>query len=314
VNRVSREGQTHESDLPDVSDGEWDGSCAHQEHEPSSPGTTEYTDPLVHKYIRDICNHPLLSSEEEKELGTLVQAGDTHARNQMVCANLRLVVRMAKTYRGRGIDFLDLIAEGNLGLIHAVEKFDPGMGFRFSTYAAWWIRASIELCIMNQSRTVRVPVNAWKRAQRYYRAQHFLEDQGNEVTISAIGALLDVAPSDIEKCLNQFDPTHSLDEPVSTERELPFLDTLVDKSPSQDTVVHRDQLPALLKTLLDTLGDPERSIISERFGLGQNREVPFTELASSLRIPRPKVRIIHDSTLERLRETALKYQVSKDDL
>ncbi|MDR0996662.1 MAG: sigma-70 family RNA polymerase sigma factor, partial [Zoogloeaceae bacterium] len=190
----------------------------------------DFLEDVVQLYLNEIGERPLLTPEEEREAAVKAKAGDFAARQKMIEHNLRLVVSIARRYLHRGVALLDLIEEGNLGLIHALEKFEPERGFRFSTYATWWIRQAIERGIMNQARTIRLPIHVVKEINAVLRALRHLQPEGaRETTIAQVADMLDKTPEDVRRILRLNEHIGSLDAPLEIDSDLTALDFVVDE-------------------------------------------------------------------------------------
>lgn len=256
---------------------------------------------------------PLLSAEQEVALALQIRQGDRAAFNQMVEANLRLVVRLAKRYMNRGVAFLDLIAEGNFGLMHAVEKFNPDLGYRFSTYATWWIKQSIERGLLNQSRTVRVPIHVLKELHNYLRAMGELRKQlGREPSMEELAKDMKKPVEDVRKALSANSMIKSLDESFS-DSDHSLLDTLAaDGTPSPEAEIARDDLHAELDRWLDLLSPLERNVIAMRFGLRHHDVLTLEEVGTQLGITRERVRQVQLRAIDRLGKIAQRHSLSKE--
>ncbi|EIC21846.1 RNA polymerase sigma factor RpoS [Thiorhodovibrio frisius] len=256
-------------------------------------------------YLNEIGGSPLLSAEEEIHYSRLANQGDEEARRCMIVSNLRLVVKIARRYLNRGLPLLDLIEEGNLGLMRAVEKFDPERGFRFSTYATWWIRQTIERAIMNQTRTVRLPIHVVKEINIYLKAARALSQQlDHEPTDEEVAELLDRPISDVKRMLGLNERIASVDTPLGKDADKPLVDMLEDDSLDdlsdyiQDDDVHRK-----LERWLDKLNDKQREVVERRFGLHGYEHSTLERVAHELGVTRERVRQIQMDALRRLRQT-----------
>ena len=227
-----------------------------------------YTVDATSLYLKEIGRSPLLSAAEEVFFATKLQQGDESARHRMIESNLRLVVKIARCYLNRGLDFLDLIEEGNFGLMRAVEKFDPSRGFRFSTYATWWIRQTIERALMNQTRTIRLPVHVVKELNIYRRVSRKLAQKLDHTpTHEEIAHEVDKPVDTVNRILELNDSVCSLDIPVG-DNEKSFVDTIPDhKSNSPERVTGNDNLMDKLNDWLDELPKKQREVVVRRFGL-----------------------------------------------
>lgn len=255
-------------------------------------------------YLVEIGKARLLTPEEEITLVTHAHKGDKAARQRMIVSNLRLVVKIARRYLNRGLSLLDLIEEGNLGLMHAVEKFDPEKGFRFSTYATWWIRQTIERALMNQTRTIRLPIHVIKEINLYLRAArvlgHFLQ---REPTPEEIGRLFDKSPQEIKTILRLNDPVTSVDLPRTNELDKSLLDTIPDElNPDPVLVLQEEDLFRHLDLWLSQLSEKQRMVLERRFGLHGFEPSTLEEVGAALGITRERVRQIQIETLKQLRE------------
>ncbi|VVD81810.1 RNA polymerase sigma factor RpoS [Pandoraea horticolens] len=281
----------------------------------------ELTADTVQHYLNRISIKPLLTPTEELDFSTRAQAGEFAARQVMIERNLRLVVSIAKGYLNRGVPLLDLIEEGNLGLMHAIEKFDPGRGFRFSTYATWWIRQSIERAIMNQARTVRLPVHVIRELNQVLRAKRHLEksaayvDGGEQrdARIEDIADLTGKTPEEITDILALNEHVASLDAPLEIDPGSSLLDLLSDdhsQAPEQE-VQHRE-LEDLMRLWLSRLSTKHRYVIERRFGLNRVEPATLEELADEMGLTRERVRQIQQEALVKLKRYFASNGVRKD--
>jgi RNA polymerase nonessential primary-like sigma factor len=267
-------------------------------------------------YLNEIGANPLLTPEEELGLARRVREGDFCARQIMIERNLRLVVNIAKHYLNRGIPLLDLVEEGNLGLIHALEKFDPERGFRFSTYATWWIRQNIERAIMNQSRTIRLPVHVVKELNQVLRAQRQLEAANNgDATVEDVARQLQRPVEDVRAILALNEHTASLDAPLDIDPSLSIGESLADDNAETPDVQIQDlEVEGLVREWIGMLSDKQRMVIRHRYGLDECEVQTLEELADALNLTRERVRQIQLEALGQLRRIIKRRGVSKDVL
>lgn len=255
-------------------------------------------------YLNEIGYSPLLTAEEEVYFSRRAQAGDAAARARMIESNLRLVVKIARRYLNRGLAFLDLIEEGNLGLIRAVEKFDPERGFRFSTYATWWIRQTIERGIMNQSRTIRLPIHVIKEINQCLRAARRLAQVlDHEPTAEDIAEELERPVEDVRRMLGLNETTTSIDVPIGKDADRVLLDSIPDEN-SIDPVssLQSSSIAQQLNCWLDQLNDKQRAVVERRFGLRGFEKATLEQVGSEIGVTRERVRQIQIDALRKLRE------------
>jgi RNA polymerase nonessential primary-like sigma factor len=274
---------------------------------------------LTQLYLHEIGATPLLSVAEERLLSRAARAGEFSARQKMIEANLRLVVSVARHYMHRGVALDDLIEEANLGLIHALEKFDPERGFRFSTYATWWIRQSIERAIMNQSRTVRLPIYVIKELNLVLRALRLLE-QGKDASapardIDAVAHLLDRPAADVRRLLLLNERQASLDAPLEIDPELSLADAMTDETaedPAQHLAEH--EVEVLVADWVGQLSERQREVVETRYGLNGREMKTLEQIATELGLTRERVRQIQLEGLAKLRSLIALAGVGASDL
>jgi RNA polymerase nonessential primary-like sigma factor len=267
-------------------------------------------------YLNEIGKSPLLTAEEEAALARRVVQGDFEARQIMIERNLRLVVNIAKHYANRGLTLLDLVEEGNLGLIHALEKFDPERGFRFSTYATWWIRQNIERAIMNQSRTIRLPVHIIKELNIYLRAKRHLETHGiSDATMEDIAALTCHPIEDVRRIMQLNERVTSLDAPLDIDPSLSLGEAIADDNAHlPDEMLQLEEIGHHVTEWMTQLNDKQRWVIERRFGLNGLEACTLEDLASELQVTRERVRQIQMESLRMLRQMLRRRGMSKDQL
>jgi len=267
-------------------------------------------------YLKEIGFSPLLSAEEEVYFARKAQKGEEAARKRMIESNLRLVVKIARRYMNRGLALLDLIEEGNLGLIRAVEKFDPERGFRFSTYATWWIRQTIERGIMNQTRTIRLPVHVLKEINIYQRAaRHLAQKLDHEPTPEDVANLLDKPLDDVKHMMGLNERVTSVDAPLDSDSDQSLLDAIPDdRSPGPEGVFHSEALSEHIGEWLNELSDKQREVVERRFGLNGHEVSTLEEVGADIGVTRERVRQIQVEALKRLRVILEKSGFSGDSL
>lgn len=255
-------------------------------------------------YLGEIGFSPLLSAKEEVYFARLALKGDEAARKRMIVSNLRLVVKISRRYNNRGLALLDLIEEGNLGLIRAVEKFDPERGFRFSTYATWWIRQTIERAIMNQTRTIRLPIHVVKELNVYLRASRELAQKlDHEPTAEEIAESLDKPVEDVSKMLRLNERITSVDTPIGSENDKALLDIIADEKghgPEED--LQDSDIKCNIVRWLEELNPKQREVLARRFGLMGYEPSTLEDVGAEIGLTRERVRQIQVEALRRLRD------------
>ncbi|MDZ7788031.1 MAG: RNA polymerase sigma factor RpoS [Halofilum sp. (in: g-proteobacteria)] len=256
-------------------------------------------------YLRALDRTTLLTAEEECTLTRAAQAGDDAARRRMIESNLRLVVKIARRYMNRGLPLLDLIEEGNLGLMHSITKFDPDRGFRFSTYGTWWIRQTIERALMNQTRTIRLPIHITKEINTWLRAGRQLRQRlEREPTADEIAELMNRPLAEVERLLRYNQRVASVDVAISSESEQPMVDLLPDEdTPDPASVYENEDVRGRFDGWLDELGDKQKAVVVRRFGLRGHNTATLEQIGRELGITRERVRQIQIEALKKLRHT-----------
>ncbi len=278
----------------------------------------ELSTDATQRYLNQIGARALLTVPEEVHFATLAKAGNFDARQKMIEHNLRLVVSIAKHYINRGVVLLDLIEEGNLGLMRAIDKFEPERGFRFSTYATWWIRQSIERAIMNQARTVRLPVHVVRELNQILRAKYHLEAQhhdGKDATAEDIAHLVDRPLEDVQDILALSEHATSLDAPLDNDPQASLMDLLPgDIADAPDTLAEHHESTVLVRDWLKKLPDKQRLVITRRFGLDNDDPATLEQLAAEMGVTRERVRQIQQEALVKLKRTFASRGVDRDAL
>ncbi len=267
-------------------------------------------------YLSEIGFSPLLSAEEEVYFSRRALKGDEKARKRMIESNLRLVVKIARRYNNRGLPLLDLIEEGNLGLIRAVEKFDPERGFRFSTYATWWIRQTIERAIMNQTRTIRLPIHVVKELNIYLRAaRELVQKLDHEPTAEEIAKELDKPVADVSKMLRLNERITSVDTPFAGDSEKALLDVIPDeKGVGPEGQLQVNDLNNNIVDWLNELNSKQREVLARRFGLLGYEAATLEDVGTEIGLTRERVRQIQVEALKRLRDILSQQNLSIESI
>jgi RNA polymerase nonessential primary-like sigma factor len=278
-------------------------------------------------YLREVRRTELFTAEEEFATATLARAGDFAARQSMIEHNLRLVVSIAKGYLGRGVPLSDLIEEGNLGLMHAIDKFEPERGFRFSTYATWWIRQAVERAVMNQGRVIRLPVHVVRELQQVLRARRTLENdpafasarnglEGEAVRVEDVAALLGREVHEVAQLLAMAEAPRSLDAAVDRNDEEHTLgDLMADELAVDPTgVTHNHEVERLLAGWIDALSHREKEVLEGRFGLHDREPETLEVLSDRLGLTRERVRQIQNEALLKLKRYMVRSGIDKEAL
>lgn len=267
-------------------------------------------------YLRDIGFHSLLNAEQEVTLSRQVLAGDDGARRRMIESNLRLVVKVARGYVGRGVPLLDLIEEGNLGLMHAVGKFDPERGCRFSTYATWWIRQAVERAVINQGRTVRLPIHVAREVSAYIRAEQALRQElGRNPCATEVAERTGLDVDRIERLRRIRERAVSVDAPIDGQAGLALLDSIGDGGagdPSRGAGAQ--ELAHLMRQWLGDLPDRQRDVIERRFGLNGRERMTLERIGTELGLTRERVRQLQIAAMRRLRRKLSMAGVTREAL
>lgn len=284
------------------------------EKEAEKETAREKRDP-TYLYLHEIGFKPLLSVKEEVRIAREVKKGNPQARIKMIESNLRLVVKIARHYCNRGLQFLDLVEEGNLGLMTAVEKFDPERGFRFSTYATWWIRQTIERAIMNQSRTVRLPIHVIKELTIYLRAGKRLAAQlDHKPTPEEIAEAIDKPVEDIREILALAPDTISIDTPVIQDSQKTLVDIISDENNTNPLdLIQREDLETHLDAWINALNERERDVIVRRFGLQGFEKATLEEVGVAVGLTRERVRQLQLEGLKKLRRLIEAEGITRED-
>lgn len=274
-----------------------------EEEEVRAP-IVEHFDDAIKLYLREIQKTKLLSADEEKELASRIAKGDKSARDRMIESNLRLVVKIAKRYINRGLPFLDLIEEGNMGLIKAVERFKLSKECRFSTYATWWIRQSIERALVNQSRTIRLPVHVSDDINKMLRiTRELVQKMNREPSVKEVAAEMDVSSVYVRRLMVLLKKTYSIERPMGENNDYFLIDTIEDTSTiSPATLLEDINKYEMVSKWFATLSESEQKILSLRFGLDDKEPQTLDTIGRSFGVTRERIRQIEAKSLEKLRK------------
>jgi RNA polymerase nonessential primary-like sigma factor len=287
--------------------------------EPAPGLSSDFVTDITQLYFNEIDGRTLLTADEEAVLARAMRAGDFGARQALIERNLRLVVSIARHYTNRGVALPDLIEEGNLGLIHALGKFDPERGFRVATYATWWIRQAIERAIMSQSRTIRLPVNVVKELNVVLRALRHLETVsapgGREPTLDDVAHLLGKPIDEVRRVLRYNDPVASLDAPLDAQSGVSIGDGIADDGAhSPELLLHSAEVEAWVRQWLSELSQRHRTVIERRYGLNGTDTATLEELAREIGLTRERVRQLQIEALDKLRARLARRGLDRDAL
>jgi RNA polymerase nonessential primary-like sigma factor len=275
--------------------------------EPAPGLGADIVNDVTQMYLNEIGQHMLLTADEELALARAMAGGDFSARQRLIERNLRLVVSIAKHYTNRGLALPDLIEEGNLGLIHALEKFDAERGFRFTTYATWWIRQAVERAIMNQSRTIRLPAHVVKELNVVLRALRHLEmhaqPDGRDATLEDVAHLIDRPIEKVRSVLGFNERMTSLDAPIDRDAGVSIGEGLADENAlAPELILHNAAIEGWVRQWLEELNERQRTVIERRYGLNGRDVATLEELAGEIGVTRERVRQIQAESLDKLRE------------
>ncbi len=312
----AEEAYLAEDSIAEEDEAEVEVSGEGEEASATPPPEYDLLNDVTQHYLNEIGAKPLFTAQEEYDWACRARAGEFLARQKMIEHNLRLVVNIAKHYLNRGIPLLDLVEEGNLGLIHAIEKFDPERGFRFSTYATWWIRQSIERAIMNQSRTIRLPVHVVKEINLILRAfRHLESSNGREIRLEQIAHLVDRPVEDIRRAIALNEHIASLDAPLEIDPNHTIADAIPDDNAiDPENLLHSAEVSELLGQWVRQLPEKQRRVLERRYGLGGADISTLEEVAEELSLTRERVRQIQIEALDQLRRMIKRGGVTRESL
>lgn len=290
--------------VDDIVPGDLENALDYTEDDSDYSSEGGAVDDPVKLHLKEIGRIPLLSAEEEIQLAEKINSGDQYARDRLIEANLRLVVSIAKHFVGRGMPFLDLIQEGYIGLIKAVEKFDHTKGYKFSTYATWWIRQSISRAIADQARTIRIPVHMVETITKVKKAQNqLLHRNGHEPTIEEIAKELNMTPERVREIIRIAQDPVSLEAPVGEEEDSFLGDFIPDEdAPAPIDTAMQSVFKDELNKALDTLPARERDVLKFRYGIGSDRSHTLEEVGREFNVTRERIRQIEAKALRKLRQ------------
>ncbi len=267
-------------------------------------------------YLKEIGYASLLTAEEEITLARKVQQGDEAARQRMIESNLRLVVKIGRRYVNRGLALLDLIEEGNIGLMRAIEKFNPELGFRFSTYATWWIRQTMERALMNQTRTIRLPIHIVKQLNACLRAARQLaQTMDHDPSADEIARLLDRPSAEVSHMLELNERVTSMDVPATRDGSKMLVETIADEQPCDpEELAEDDDLTHAIAAWLEQLSDKQREVVARRFGLMGYEVATLEQVGREIGLTRERVRQIQVEALRRLRDIMVRQGINREVL
>jgi RNA polymerase primary sigma factor len=283
-----------------------DATAAEEEQPAAEAEAREISTDSLQLFLKDVGKVDLLTAAQEVELAKRIERGDHRAKQEMVEANLRLVVSIAKKYRNQGLPFLDLIQEGTIGLVRAAEKFDYRKGFKFSTYATWWIRQAVARALADKARTIRMPVHIVEKLNKIVRTERKLRAElGREPTAVEIGLELELEPEEVESIRRSSQAPVSLEKPVGDEEESEFGHFLTDETEALPDEVAEEQLrKAALKRVLGSLSPRERRVLELRYGLDGEHPRTLDEVGRTFNVTRERIRQIENQSLKKLRALA----------
>ncbi len=316
----SSEEESQDALANEVEDGEIDFEEKEEPVAKKKPKTTKKNlSPsldTIKIYLREISQIPLLTPEEEVKLARKVWRKDKAARQKMIESNLRLVVSIAKRYINRGLPFLDLIEEGNIGLIKAVERFQYKKGFKFSTYASWWIRQAIERALVNQTRTIRLPIHVDEKINRFIKVlREQIQAKGREPTMDELAAVMDTTVEKVKEVRQVVRSTQSLDMPIGEKQENSLKDVIEDQSIlSPDDIVEGIKRHDMIANWLDKLTENEKNVVILRFGLEDGEPKTLEKIGEEFGVTRERIRQIESSALKKLRYIIAQEELILDEI